>query len=61
MFPKGIGPISVTIVACMFFCMEPAKDIEPLHHMFDINALARKYARQDASMLAELYKKDVII
>ena len=43
--------------------MEPTTDTELLYHTLDIDAPVRKYARdlQDASMLAELYKDDVII
>ena len=43
--------------------MEPATDTELLYHTLDLHALDRKYARhlQDASMLAELNKDDVII
>ena len=47
----------------LFFCMEPAKDTELLYHTLDLHALVRKIARhlQDASMLVELNKYDVII
>ena len=66
MFSKGKGPILVKIVAwqiCFFFCMEQATDRELLYHTLDLDALLRKCARhlQDASMLAELNKDDVII
>ena len=65
MFPKGIGPIFVKIVAWQicFFCMEAATDTELLYHTLYLDALVRKFARylQDASMLAELNKDDVII
>ena len=62
MYSKGIAPIFVKIVAWQicFFCMETATDTELLYHL---HALVRKYGRhlQDASMLAELNKDDVII
>ena len=47
----------------LFFCMEPTTDTELLYHTLDLDVPVRKYARhlQDASMLAELYKDDVII
>ena len=47
----------------LFFCMEPTTDTELLYHTLDLDAPVRKYAQhlQDASMLAELYKDDVII
>ena len=47
----------------LFFCIEPATDTELLYHTLDHAALVRKFARylQDASMLAELNKDDVII
>ena len=47
----------------LLFCMEPTTDTELLYHTLDLDAPIRKYARhlQDASMLAELYKDDVII
>ena len=64
MFSKGIRHIFVTIVAWQIcFCMEPATDTELLYHTLDLDALVRKYAShlQDASMLAELDKDDVII
>ena len=43
--------------------MEPTTDTELLYHTSDLDAPLRKYARhlQDANMLAELYKDDVII
>ena len=43
--------------------MEPAADTELLYHTLDPHAQVRKYARhlQDASMLVELNKDDVII
>ena len=47
----------------LLFCMEPTTDTELLYHTLDLDAPVRKYARhlQDASMLAELYKDNVII
>ena len=62
-FSKGIGPIFVKIVEWQICCMEPATDTEVLYYTLGLDALVRKYARhpQDASMLAELYKDDVII
>ena len=46
-----------------FFYMEPTTDTELLYHTLDLDAPVRKYAchLQDASMLADLYKDDVII
>ena len=43
--------------------MEPTTDTELLYHTLDLDAPVRNYARhlQDTSMLAELYKDDVII
>ena len=47
----------------LFFWMEPTTDTELLYHTLDLDDPVSKYARhlQYASMLAELYKDDVII